>query len=79
MGSVMPELVVNGCQSTFDSAGWIYLQVRDTALGIDTTDSIPKSDVNREYFAEEHDRKVRDCFQHSCMRQELSRVKLSVS
>lgn len=34
------------------------VQVRDTALGIDTTDAIPKSDVNREYFAEEHDKKV---------------------
>jgi len=36
------------------------VQVRDTALSINFNDSIPKSDVNREYFAEEHDRKV--CF-----------------
>jgi pre-mRNA-splicing factor RBM22/SLT11 len=34
------------------------VQVRDTALGIDTSDAIAKSDVNREYFAEEQDRKV---------------------
>ncbi|WOL06484.1 hypothetical protein Cni_G15218 [Canna indica] len=35
------------------------VQVRDTALAINSNDSIPKSDVNREYFAEEHDRKAR--------------------
>jgi pre-mRNA-splicing factor RBM22/SLT11 len=34
------------------------VQVRDSALGINTSDSIPKSDVNREFFAEEQDRKV---------------------
>lgn len=34
------------------------VQVRDTALSINSNDTIPKSDVNREYFAEEHDRKV---------------------
>jgi pre-mRNA-splicing factor RBM22/SLT11 len=34
------------------------VQVRDTALGINTSDAIAKSDVNREYFAEEQDRKV---------------------
>ncbi|XP_010456427.1 PREDICTED: zinc finger CCCH domain-containing protein 4-like [Camelina sativa] len=33
--------------------------VRDTALNISTHDSIPKSDVNREYFAEDHDQKTR--------------------
>ncbi|KAL7125043.1 hypothetical protein ABFS83_14G088700 [Erythranthe nasuta] len=33
--------------------------VRDTALSISSTDAIPKSDVNREYFAEEHDRRAR--------------------
>ncbi|VVB13275.1 unnamed protein product [Arabis nemorensis] len=33
------------------------VQVRDTTLNITTHDSIPKSNVNREYFAEEHDRK----------------------
>ncbi|KAH8963752.1 hypothetical protein BDL97_04G029100 [Sphagnum fallax] len=35
------------------------VQVRDTALGINTSDAIAKSDVNREYFAEEQDRKAR--------------------
>ncbi|KAJ6808623.1 zinc finger CCCH domain-containing protein 49-like [Iris pallida] len=35
------------------------VQVRDTALAIKSNDSIPKSDVNREYFAEEHDRRAR--------------------
>lgn len=35
------------------------VQVRDTALSIDSNDAIPKSDVNREYFAEEHDRRAR--------------------
>jgi hypothetical protein len=33
--------------------------VRDTALAINSNDAIPRSDVNREFFAEEHDRKVR--------------------
>ena len=58
---------------------WTYLQVRDTALGIDTTDSIPKSDVNREYFAEEHDRKVSDCFKPSHVKQELSMLEFELS
>ncbi|XP_004296718.1 PREDICTED: zinc finger CCCH domain-containing protein 40-like [Fragaria vesca subsp. vesca] len=35
------------------------VQVRDTALAIASDDAIPKSDVNREFFAEEHDRKAR--------------------
>ncbi|KAK9125948.1 hypothetical protein Scep_014794 [Stephania cephalantha] len=35
------------------------VQVRDTALAINSNDTIPKSDVNREYFAEEHDCRVR--------------------
>ncbi|KAL6560685.1 hypothetical protein OROGR_004244 [Orobanche gracilis] len=35
------------------------LVVRDTALSINSNDAIPKSDVNREYFAEEHDRRAR--------------------
>eukprot|EP01018_Ginkgo_biloba_P018682 Gb_31749 [translate_table: standard] len=35
------------------------VQVRDTTLAINTNDAIPKSDVNREYFAEEQDRKAR--------------------
>nr|GFA40142.1 zinc finger CCCH domain-containing protein 49-like [Tanacetum cinerariifolium] len=33
------------------------IQVRDTTLSINSNDAIPKSDVNREYFAEEHDRR----------------------
>ena len=35
------------------------VQVHDTARSIDSNDAIPKNDVNREYCAEEHDRKVR--------------------
>ncbi|CAI9304385.1 unnamed protein product [Lactuca saligna] len=35
------------------------VQVRDTALSINSNDSIPKSDVNRDYFAEEHDLRAR--------------------
>ncbi|GJW18529.1 zinc finger CCCH domain-containing protein 49-like protein, partial [Tanacetum coccineum] len=34
-------------------------KVRDTALNINSNDAIPKSDANREYFAEEHDRRAR--------------------
>ncbi|KAK9120428.1 hypothetical protein Syun_018045 [Stephania yunnanensis] len=34
-------------------------RVRDLALAINSNDAIPKSDVNREYFAEEHDRRAR--------------------
>ena len=34
------------------------VQVRDQALGVDGNTAIPKSDVNREYFAEEADRKA---------------------
>ncbi|WZZ50260.1 hypothetical protein YC2023_050367 [Brassica napus] len=35
------------------------VQVRDTALNIGNHNSIPKSDVNRELFAEEHDQRTR--------------------
>ncbi|KAF8044808.1 hypothetical protein N665_6625s0001, partial [Sinapis alba] len=35
-------------------------QVRDMALNITTHDSIPRSHVNREYFAQEHGRMTRD-------------------
>ncbi|GFZ01650.1 CCCH-type zinc fingerfamily protein with RNA-binding domain-containing protein [Actinidia rufa] len=37
----------------------MQVQVRDTALSLNSNDAIPKSDVNREYFAEEHDRRAR--------------------
>ncbi|CAA7026324.1 unnamed protein product [Microthlaspi erraticum] len=50
----------NVCQvCLLDLEYGLPVQVRDTALNISTHDSIPKSDVNREYFAEEHDRKTR--------------------
>lgn len=49
----------NVCQvCLLDLEYGLPVQVRDTALNISTHDSIPKSDVNREFFAEEHDRKV---------------------
>ncbi|KAL4183569.1 hypothetical protein AMTRI_Chr11g155760 [Amborella trichopoda] len=49
----------NVCQvCLLDLEYGLPVQVRDTALAI-TNDAIPKSDVNREYFAEEHDRKAR--------------------
>mgnify|MGYP000087716845 CR=1 FL=1 len=49
----------NVCQvCLLDLEYGLPVQVRDSALGINTNDVIPKSDVNREYFAEEHDRKV---------------------
>ena len=49
----------NVCQvCLLDLEYGLPVQVRDTALGINTSDSIPKSDVNREFFAEEQDRKV---------------------
>lgn len=49
----------NVCQvCLLDLEYGLPVQVRDTALSINTHDSIPKSDVNKEYFAEEHDRKV---------------------
>ncbi|GAA0169270.1 RNA splicing factor [Lithospermum erythrorhizon] len=50
----------NVCQvCLLDLEYGLPVQVRDTALSISTHDSIPRSDVNREYFAEEHDRKAR--------------------
>lgn len=51
----------NVCQvCLLDLEYGLPVQVRDTALSIDSNDAIPKSDVNREFFAEEHDRRV--CF-----------------
>ncbi|XP_073010137.1 zinc finger CCCH domain-containing protein 49-like isoform X1 [Typha latifolia] len=50
----------NVCQvCLLDLEYGLPVQVRDTALAINSTDAIPRSDVNREYFAEEHDRKAR--------------------
>ncbi|WCJ28820.1 Pre-mRNA-splicing factor RBM22 [Euphorbia peplus] len=50
----------NVCQvCLLDLEYGLPVQVRDTALHINSNDAIPKSDVNREYFAEEHDRKAR--------------------
>ncbi|XP_076952790.1 zinc finger CCCH domain-containing protein 40-like [Bidens hawaiensis] len=50
----------NVCQvCVLDLEYGLPVQVRDTALSINSNDSIPKSDVNREYFAEEHDRRAR--------------------
>lgn len=34
------------------------VQVRETVMSTNSNDAIPKGDVNREYFAEEHDRRV---------------------
>ncbi|KAK9120414.1 hypothetical protein Syun_018031 [Stephania yunnanensis] len=49
----------NVCQvCLLDLEYGLPVQVRDTALAINSNDAIPKSDVNREYFAEEHDRRV---------------------
>ena len=49
----------NVCQvCLLDLEYGLPVQVRDTALSINSNDAIPKSDVNREYFAEEHDRRV---------------------
>ncbi|KAF6159433.1 hypothetical protein GIB67_032204, partial [Kingdonia uniflora] len=47
----------------FSGGGLVVMrvQVRDTSLSINSNDSIPKSDVNREYFVEEHDRRYQDC------------------
>ncbi|KAF5181188.1 Pre-mrna-splicing factor rbm22 [Thalictrum thalictroides] len=50
----------NVCQvCLLDLEYGLPVQVRDTALAINSNDSIPRSDVNREYFAEEHDRRAR--------------------
>lgn len=49
----------NVCQvCLLDLEYGLPVQVRDSALAIDSNDSIPRSDVNREFFAEEHDRRV---------------------
>lgn len=50
----------NVCQvCLLDLEYGLPVQVRDTALSINSNDAIPRSDVNREYFAEEHDRRAR--------------------
>ncbi|GMH03929.1 hypothetical protein Nepgr_005768 [Nepenthes gracilis] len=50
----------NVCQvCLLDLEYGLPVQVRDTALNVNSNDAIPKSDVNREYFAEEHDRRAR--------------------
>ncbi|XP_016432653.1 zinc finger CCCH domain-containing protein 49-like [Nicotiana tabacum] len=50
----------NVCQvCLLDLEYGLPVQVRDTAFSINSNDAIPKSDVNREYFAEEHDRRAR--------------------
>lgn len=50
----------NVCQvCLLDLEYGLPVQVRDTALGIDTTGAIPQSDINREYFAEEQEKKAR--------------------
>ncbi|KAJ8755246.1 hypothetical protein K2173_019044 [Erythroxylum novogranatense] len=50
----------NVCQvCLLDLEYGLPVQVRDTSLSINSNDAIPKSDVNREYFAEEHDRRAR--------------------
>ncbi|OVA17686.1 RNA recognition motif domain [Macleaya cordata] len=50
----------NVCQvCLLDLEYGLPVQVRDTALAINSNDAIPKSDVNREYFADEHDRRAR--------------------
>ncbi|KAL5718625.1 hypothetical protein ACHQM5_011507 [Ranunculus cassubicifolius] len=56
----------NVCQvCVLDLEYGLPVQVRDTAMGITCDDSvIPKSDVNREYFAEEHERREKDGFRN---------------
>ncbi|KAI3917692.1 hypothetical protein MKW98_021454 [Papaver atlanticum] len=50
----------NVCQvCLLDLEYGLPVQVRDSALAIDSSDSIPRSGVNREYFAEECDRRAR--------------------
>ncbi|KAJ0266409.1 RNA recognition motif domain-containing protein [Hirschfeldia incana] len=50
----------NVCQvCILDLEYGLPVQVRDTALNITTHGSIPRSHVNSEYFAEEHDRMTR--------------------
>ncbi|KAH0883564.1 hypothetical protein HID58_059660 [Brassica napus] len=47
------------CVKSLDLEYGLPVQVRDTALNIGNHNSIPKSDVNRELFAEEHDQRTR--------------------
>ncbi|XP_022730774.1 zinc finger CCCH domain-containing protein 40-like [Durio zibethinus] len=55
----------NVCQvCLLDLEYGLPVQVRDTALSISSHDAIPRSDVNREYFAEEHDRRARAGFDY---------------
>lgn len=49
----------NACQvCILDLEYGLPVQVRDTVLSINSNDAIPKRDVNRECFLEEHDRRV---------------------
>lgn len=55
----------NACQvCILDLQYGLPVQVIETALSINSSGSFPKSDVNREFFAEEHDRRV--CFYSLC-------------
>ncbi|KAF2605181.1 hypothetical protein F2Q70_00025497 [Brassica cretica] len=47
------------CVKSLDLEYGLPVQVRDTALNIGNHNSIPKSDVNRELFPEEHDQRTR--------------------
>ncbi|KAK1376385.1 Zinc finger CCCH domain-containing protein 4 [Heracleum sosnowskyi] len=50
----------NACQvCILDLQYGLPVQVIETAPSINSSGSIPKSDVNREFFAEEHDRRAR--------------------
>lgn len=52
------RLAASSRMSALDLEYGLPVQVKDTALNISPHDSIPKNDVNKEFFAEEHDRKV---------------------
>ncbi|KAI3942151.1 hypothetical protein MKW98_003750 [Papaver atlanticum] len=47
------------CRTCCKIKNVLPVQVRDTTLSFHSHDSIPKSDVNREYYDEEQDRKAR--------------------
>ena len=65
----------NVCQvCLLDLEYGLPVQVRDTALAINSNDAIPRSDVNREYFAEEHDRRV--CFVSSSLKFECCGIQI---